>query len=684
MNFTSLRSPVKAVGSFFKRNLSFSNMFIARMGQPQWNNWTIAKAVKDGYKENTYVYRSVTLVAKSGASVPWAVVKDGERQDDHHLTKLLQHPNPWISRQDMFELFLSWLELSGNATALKVGAGEDAKTGFMKETTELWPVSPDRLKPVLSKNIQEWIQGYALDMDKKPTYLPGRILHFKYMDPANPFMGIGPLQPLSKTVDIDNEQKNWNKAAMENGGVLDGVFSFKREFKNQTEADAASERINERYAKGRRIGVIGAEAKYERTGSTPQEMDFTKTREGNRDEIFIGYGIPPVYAGSQSSSTYNNFTTSELIFWFQKEIPILEDLKDTFNFSFANELEKGEEITYFLGGIDAIRRAWLERAKTARLLYAMGVPFEKINDVFNFNIEEFEGWGISYPGGKIVTPGNGETRSATLETNAADDDHETTAESPLLSNRNIEDEVEARENFAVAHSEDIRTLLDEQQKIIFKAIDDSVDEYDRIHEINAGILLADTWSTEWVPVYVNITRSYALIAANQIIVEKRQDDGMIDAIEKYLEDEAVVLKELKLIETSTVKDVMDQVRNALAEGMNANQLQQAIIDAGIFSPDPPKEPARALMLSRTITGTAGSMGQFISARETGATHKKWRDSGFEVRDEHVERNREPAVGLNARFSPKFGAIEGPRYPLDPQMPVGDRVNCRCSMSFEIR
>jgi len=33
------------------------------------------------------------------------------------------------------------------------------------------------------------------------------------------------------------------------------------------------------------------------------------------------------------------------------------------------------------------------------------------------------------------------------------------------------------------------------------------------------------------------------------------------------------------------------------------------------------------------------------------------------------------VGINALFSPKFGALTGPRYPLDPNMPAGDRINC---------
>ncbi len=668
----------RVVRSF--RNYAFSNSFLARVSRPVYNDWSVRNAVKDGYKVNGWVYRAVTLTSKAGASVPWGVVdKDENRvETDHHINDLLTFPNPWISRQETFELWISWLELCGNATSLKVQASDLENSDNRRITTELWPVSPDRIHPVTSTKVDEWIKGYALDRGTNPKWKPEEILHFKYLDPADPYWGIGPLQAAGKTVDIDTEQKDWNKSAMENQGVLSGVFTFKREFADQSDADAVAEKLNERYAgpnNAKRIGAVGSEAKYQRISATPAEMDFGGSRKDNRNEIFVIFGIPPQYAGALEASTYNNYATSELIFWFQKVIPLLDDLKDTMNFSFKDELGEGEKVTYFLDGVDAIRRAWSERAKVAKTLFEMGVPFDRLNKVFKLGIDEFDGWDVSYPGGKPTQTEEIVLGTRTEEPGEPEDRR--AAPSPFRERREEDGEAyaEKADAWAMKHAEQIEGLLDAQKRIVFSALDEAADEFGRVQEIRVSELLADTWTEDWVPVYNAIARGWAQIAADAILIEERQLEAEIqDAVEAYLEDEGAVLRELGHIEAGTVTAITEQVTNAMVEGLTVTQLQTAIIDAGIL------EPARALRLSRTITGTAGSMGQWMSANKSGATHKTWITAGDdEVRDSHEARAGE-TVGINATFS-RGDSLVGPRYPLDPNMSAGDRVNCRCSMSF---
>ena len=141
------------------RNYAVANVWEVNMGQPTYSTFSIQKAVKHGYKVNPTVYRAVYLITKSASSVPWAVYNDeGEELPDHHLSQLFKHPNPHISRQDLFELLVSWQELCGNAYMYKVKSGST--------TTELWPISPDRLGVIPSKDITEWLKGYKLDQDK--------------------------------------------------------------------------------------------------------------------------------------------------------------------------------------------------------------------------------------------------------------------------------------------------------------------------------------------------------------------------------------------------------------------------------------------------------------------------------------------------------------------------------------
>ena len=181
--------------------------------------------------------------------------------------------------------------------------------------------------------------------------------------------------------------------------MLDGLISFDRDFTSQDEADLATEKLNETMRgpkNARRLRAVGSNAKYLRTALTPIEMDFTQSRKENRNEIYITFGVPPQYAGAQESSTYNNYQISELVFWAGTILPLLDDIKDAFNFSFDDELAEGEEIGYDTSGIQAIRRALEERTKVSKIMFSMGVPFSQINKIFQFGVEEFDGWDNSY------------------------------------------------------------------------------------------------------------------------------------------------------------------------------------------------------------------------------------------------------------------------------------------------
>jgi len=344
--------------------------------------------------------------------VPWQVTNEEGEATGSHLTDLFNYPNPHVTRQDLFELLASWQQLTGNAYIKKVMAGG--------RTAELWPISPDRIHPIPSKAIDEWILGYALDMKKGVEFEPEDIIHLKLFNPANPIIGIAPLEAIGKTVDVDNAQEDWNKSAMDNQGQVSGIFSFKQTFNSQDQTDAIAEKINEKYAgpaNARRIGVVGGEASYIRTAMTPNEMDFQASRKFNRDHICMAFGVPPQYLGSQESSTYNNYQTSEMVFWVQTVIPLLDDMADAFNHSFREELSPGETLTYNISQVPAMRQALFDRAKTAKTLFEMGVPFSSLNSVFNFGIDEFPEWDTSHvSSGAAGQPTDSEARDVKKKT----------------------------------------------------------------------------------------------------------------------------------------------------------------------------------------------------------------------------------------------------------------------------
>lgn len=640
------------LGRIFKRNYAIAEVQNLRSPAPVYNNWSIKKAVAEGYGSNVWVYRSVNLIVKNLSTIPWVVRRDQEDLPDHHLSRLFRTPNDSISNNDMWELFYSWLELAGNAYGFKIKSGH--------ETTAIVPVSPDRIDPVQGATVDEWINSYTLDKNNRTTkksFDPSEILHLKFFNPANPLLGIGPLQAAAKVVDVDNDQIDWTKSTTQNRGVIDGMFTFERPFESIDDADAIAESINQKYAgkkNARKIGVLGGNAKYHRTALTPVEADYGGSRKSNRDEIFIAFGVPPQLGGSQETATYNNYETSLLIFWFSTLIPILDDTKASLNFEFKDELMPGETIEYSIVGVQAIRKALLEGSQTAEKLFKMGVPFETLNKIFKFGVEEFEGWEKSY----VQTSTSGALNPS--EDRSVD---EIAAKFTLIEKRTTEEDVEKASE---KNQKVFDRLLTNQKNIVFKNMESGKSVDDNFVEQTK-----DDWLKAVGKIFVDVGVEFG----SEIIAESQRqvEDPLTKSIMTYLEDEMVVLTDVTFMLQATAELVVQHVAEGLKEGSSTAQIQQAIIDSGAFSAE------RALRLARTITGNAANLGQIQGALLTGATHKTWMTAASHVRDTHKKLDNK-TIPIDDLFN--VGGHHA-RYPLDNKLPPGERVNCRCTLTYSI-
>jgi len=647
------------------RNMASSVIQREKAPEAQWGEWTTEKAVSDGYSANSWAYRAISLITKNISAIRWHVeTMDGEKQEEHPVTKLLRKPNPQQSGQSFFELISAWQQLSGEAYVKIVSDS--------KGVAELWPISPDRIKPVPSTKNDLMIDGYAIRTEEgktivSPDYTLDNVFSFMFINPANPIRGIGPLQVAAKAVDVDIDQQNWNKSAMQNRGILDGVFTFDKDLDFNAYATIKA-KIKEMFSgskNARDIGVIGSNAKYQRLSLTPAEMDFINSRKFNREEIFIIFGVPPQLAGAQDSSTYNNFTTSMRIFWEVTLIPILDDLRDTLNHSLGAYLGEGLRINYDISKVPALKQDLKERAEIAKIYAGMGVPVEKINEMLSLGVPKYDGWDKAH---------NLKQATQTAEERTAKG-----ANGLMLKKREemeIRAESDKRDKLAKKSAKAILSALKIQRSRAFKALEDSEDIRGIIGNNSSELEEAIKQS------YVDTSAAFS----DSVIVDERALDSGLEVrkikpelmqnILNILAIEDVILTELSLINQGTVNGILAAVLDGEEEGKSIADIQQSILDVGIFSPE------RALRIAQTVAGTAQSIGQVEGAKSIGATHKTWIDSGFEVREEHQQRNGEK-VGINDRFSALFAGYQGPRYPLDQQAAPADRINCRCDMTFSI-
>jgi HK97 family phage portal protein len=333
---------------------------------------------------------------KAVASVPARAqvqTDDGawvEVSDQAPLPRLIEKPNPLMSWQDMNETIVSHLDLGGNAIVLKVEVrGVPA---------ELWVLRPDCIKPVLSSTEGVSHYEYRLDGRVVANYKPEEIIHFRYIDPSNEFWGISPLMAGGKTVDMEVEAVNWNKATMQNRAVPDGMISMKVPLsKTQfNEANAYMENQLLGPANARRPFVLGYDAKYERFSLSPAELDFIESRRLTREEICGMFAVPPPLVGIYDKATLANIETARVIFWLDTIVPLLDDLADVWTFALAPDFGPNIRIVYDTTQVQAMQTLLKEKIESAKILSSMGVPFNEINQRLGLGFDDLIGGDIGY------------------------------------------------------------------------------------------------------------------------------------------------------------------------------------------------------------------------------------------------------------------------------------------------
>ena len=381
---------------FRKKSMRYSQLL------PSWktnqdakfNDWTTEKAISEGLKSSTYVYACIQLIARSAASVPWYAYRqkrngDWQQIKRHPMELLIENPTPFHNRKDLIEGMVHHLYLGGNAVFTKVRAGG--------VPVELWQLPPDAIKVIPSKT--DFIDHYLYEKDGVRQRFEQRdIMHNKFLDPANPYWGMAPLQAGARTVDSEVEAVRFQKVSLQNRAISDGIFTFESHL-TRDQWEEARQMIRDQhqgFENARSPWVLGAGAKWQQMSLSPAELDFLNSRKFTREEICTIFNVPPPMIGVLENSTYNNIETARKIFWQDHLVPLLEDIKNCFNQSIAPEFGQGVILDYDLSNVEALQTSNTEKMATAAQLFAMGVPFNIINQRLDLGFDDIEGGDMGY------------------------------------------------------------------------------------------------------------------------------------------------------------------------------------------------------------------------------------------------------------------------------------------------
>jgi len=363
--------------------------------KPVWNNWNAETASREGYKSVAWVYACIKLRANAVSSVPIVVERyiGGKWQQDerHPLQRLIDQPNPDLDRNEMMRLFVTHLDLSGNAYQLKTRAGDNGVP------LELYPLMPNFVRVMPGR--ERLITSYEYSQHGRQVYSGRDVLHSAYTNPDSLFYGMSPLEAAGKAVDVDNAAASWQKISMQNRGVPDGIFSFDADMDyEQWEQTRAI--VREQYSgiANSRTPWVLSKAKYQQLSMTPAELDFMETRKHSMEQICAVYGVPREMINGMGDANRASGENVRRTFWLDTIIPLLSEIQSTLNLSLAREFGTSDQIRvrFDTSSVPALQENYTEKVTNAKNLWSIGVPLNQINRRLELGFDDIEGGDSGY------------------------------------------------------------------------------------------------------------------------------------------------------------------------------------------------------------------------------------------------------------------------------------------------
>ena len=272
------------------------------------------------YQQLAWVYASAFAIATGSAIVPWNIWsgqpgKSDKLEYESEQVQLFMHPNPDMTWFDLLEATMTFLELQGDEY-WEVGRN---KTGTSKPKA-LYPLRPNRITIIPTKDGREVatfrfkMSPYAKD---KVDFSAKDIIHYLYFNPLDDWYGQSTLSAAAQASRSERYTVSYNQGFFKRDATPAGYLHTDNPMKRE-QAEEIAKKWSRNLAgvdKSHKTVVLPSGLKYTPIGITPQDMQFLKQRQYNREEILSVFGVPPVKVGLLEHAKYDNYQLQEAAFY---------------------------------------------------------------------------------------------------------------------------------------------------------------------------------------------------------------------------------------------------------------------------------------------------------------------------------------------------------------------------------
>lgn len=244
------------------------------------------------------VWRSVNLLAGTGASLPLKVYKDDTRE--RITVRVLNDPHPDMTKFEFWEWVYTSLLLWGNAYAQKVYDG-------LGNVVELWPILPSqvqvgRTRPFIGNDSGKVFQ-VTTDAGQK-DWTPAEVFHIPGLG-YDGVCGVSPLRLARQGFGLALAAEEFGARFFGSGSLLGGVLQTEQRLE-QPAAEALKERWRQKMTgidKAHDVAVLDSGATFQQVGIPPGDAQFLESRQFQVEEIARWFGIPPHMVGSVTKTS---------------------------------------------------------------------------------------------------------------------------------------------------------------------------------------------------------------------------------------------------------------------------------------------------------------------------------------------------------------------------------------------
>jgi len=278
-----------------------------------------------------WVFTAISAIADRVASIElrlYRQTKKGiEQVINHPILDVLYKVNSFTTKFDHFWITQAYLELTGESPWYVERVG--------KRIVGLYFLKPDKLSIKLGKEGQI-VEGYdyLVGLNKKIPLASDEVIFLRQPDPAKPLRGLGTLEAVARTVDLDNYAEEWNKNFFFNAARPASILNIK--IPNLTEQQRAElkKSIQENYQglnKAHRMMVLFGDMEHRIISPSQKDMDFLNQQRFSRDKILGIFRVPKAVVAQTEGVNLASAKVANFVFNAFTIAPKMERLVEQLN-----------------------------------------------------------------------------------------------------------------------------------------------------------------------------------------------------------------------------------------------------------------------------------------------------------------------------------------------------------------